>query len=81
MAATSTWGGAISGYWAMGRLRMAARPAITMKIEITMAKMGRSMKKRENMADQPPCFWAAGADSGVASLAGSPPGPGHRGRA
>src|SRR5882672_10732608 len=44
-----TTGGAISGYWAIGRLRIAARPAITMKIESTAAKIGRSMKKRENM--------------------------------
>src|SRR6266852_7458494 len=48
-----TTGGAISGYWAIGRLRIAARPAITMKIESTAAKMGRSMKKRENMMELP----------------------------
>src|SRR5438034_6082749 len=39
----------MSGYCAMGRLRIAARPASTMKMDSTAAKMGRSMKKRENM--------------------------------
>src|SRR6266850_5761215 len=48
-----TTGGAISGYWAIGRLRIAARPAITMKIESTAANIGRSMKKRENMMELP----------------------------
>src|SRR5690349_18854147 len=42
-------GGAISGYWAIGSTRMAARPASAMKIESTAAKIGRSMKKRENI--------------------------------
>src|SRR5687767_13884243 len=50
MARTVTTGGAISGYWAIGRIRIAARPAITMKIESTAAKIGRSMKKRDIMA-------------------------------
>src|SRR5262245_16947694 len=49
MARTVTTGGAISGYWAIGSTRIAARPAITMKIESTAAKIGRSMKKREIM--------------------------------
>jgi hypothetical protein len=48
-ARTITWGGAISGYWAIGRTRMAARPPSAMKSEMTTAKMGRSMKKRENI--------------------------------
>src|SRR5688572_4626337 len=48
-ARTVTTGGAISGYWAIGSTRIAARPAITMKIESTAAKIGRSMKKREIM--------------------------------
>ena len=81
MAATSTWGGAISGYCATGRLRMAARPAMTMKIEITMAKIGRSMKKRENMVDQPPGLGGAGA-APASSLSGvactGAPGPSFR---
>ena len=43
-----TTGGAISGYCAIGSARIAARPASTMKIESTAAKIGRSMKKRES---------------------------------
>src|SRR5437773_12362716 len=42
-----TTGGAISGYCAIGRLRIADRPASTRNTEITAAKIGRSMKKRE----------------------------------
>src|SRR3954470_17675245 len=49
-ARTCTTGGAISGYWAMGSTRIAARPASAMKIEMTTAKIGRSMKNLENMA-------------------------------
>src|SRR5690242_2071156 len=48
-ARTDTWGGAMSGYCAIGSTRMAASPASAMKSEMTTAKMGRSMKKRENM--------------------------------
>src|SRR5437867_4272229 len=39
----------MSGYCAMGRLRIAARPASTMKMDSTAAKIGLSMKSRENM--------------------------------
>src|SRR5262245_33737289 len=49
-ARTVTTGGAISGYCAIGSTRMPASPAITMKIESTAAKIGRSMKKRDIMA-------------------------------
>src|SRR5688572_15027917 len=49
-ARTVTTGGAISGYCAIGSTRIAASPAMTMKIESTAAKIGRSMKKREIMA-------------------------------
>src|SRR5438874_7593823 len=49
-AVTVTTGGAMSGYCAIGRLRIAARPASTMKTDTTVAKIGLSMKKRENMA-------------------------------
>jgi len=65
--------------------RIAARPASTMKIDSTTAKMGRSMKKRENMG-RCPCLGpraraAAGVSyfccAGPASLPGSPlPAPG-----
>ena len=42
-----TWisGGVISGYWATGRLESATPPTITVRMEITMATMGRRMKK------------------------------------
>ena len=49
-AVTVTTGGAISGYCAIGRFRIAARPAMTIKTERTAAKIGRSMKNLENMA-------------------------------
>ncbi len=48
-ADTWTTGGAISGYCEMGSTRMEAMPASAMKSEMTIAKIGRSMKKRENM--------------------------------
>jgi multidrug efflux pump subunit AcrB len=46
---TVTTGGAISGYCAMGSERIAARPASTRNSEMTAAKIGRSMKKRESI--------------------------------
>ena len=46
-ARTVTTGGAISGYCATGSTRIAASPAITMKMDSTVAKIGLSMKKRE----------------------------------
>src|SRR6266851_3865632 len=51
-------GGAISGYCAIGRLRIAARPAMTMKSDSTAAKMGRSMNRRENIVS--PLFFRHG---------------------
>src|SRR5258706_1229609 len=48
-ALTVTTGGAISGYCAIGRWRIAERPASTRNTEITAAKIGRSIKKRENI--------------------------------
>src|SRR5262249_60670937 len=47
-ADTSTVGGAISGYWAMGSVNRAMVPARVMTIDSTEAKIGRLMKKREN---------------------------------
>src|SRR5262245_38547480 len=38
-------GGAISGYWAIGRRAKATAPRITNTVETTAAKIGRSMKK------------------------------------
>src|SRR3569623_1264650 len=44
-----TVGGAISGYWEMGRLKSASAPPMMVTIEMTAAKTGRSMKKRAIM--------------------------------
>src|SRR6185437_16299779 len=49
VAVTVTTGGAISGYCAIGSERIAASPASTMNVARTIAKTGRSMKKRESM--------------------------------
>src|SRR4051794_3929244 len=48
-----TWivGGVMSGYWAIGRLISARSPIRMMKMEMTQAKMGRSIKNRANNAD------------------------------
>src|SRR5262245_47312504 len=52
---TLTTGEAISGYWATGRRCNETAPMITNTIEITAAKIGRSMKKRERrMGGSPP---------------------------
>src|SRR5258708_6765313 len=40
-------GGAISGYWATGRRENETAPTIKNRRDITAAKIGRSMKKRE----------------------------------
>jgi hypothetical protein len=40
------WGAAIAGYWAIGKVTMASVPASMMRMAMTQAKMGRSMKKR-----------------------------------
>src|SRR5687768_13377452 len=42
---TLTSGGTMSGNWATGRALMATRPAITMRIDRTMATTGRLTKK------------------------------------
>ena len=42
-------GGVIGGYWASGRLNAATAPARVMTIDSTEAKIGRSMKKCENI--------------------------------
>src|SRR5437867_4501609 len=43
-------GGVICGYWATGKLTTATAPARVMTMDRTDAKIGRSMKKCENMA-------------------------------
>ena len=42
-------GGVICGYSAIGNVRNAKKPASRMNMEMTAAKIGRSMKKLENM--------------------------------
>src|SRR3954452_2684674 len=48
--ATTTPGGVIRGYWATGRVIRAMKPMSVMTTLSTVAKMGRSMKKRDSMA-------------------------------
>ena len=45
LARTVTVGGAISGYCAIGSVKIAMAPTITVTMERTAAKTGRSMKK------------------------------------
>src|SRR6516165_10581040 len=45
---TTTVGGAIGGYIAIGSDQSAIAPASVITIDRTVAKIGRSMKKREN---------------------------------
>jgi hypothetical protein len=49
-------GGAISGYCAIGRRTKATAPRITKTIEITEAKIGRSMKKCDKRIGLRPCW-------------------------
>src|SRR5258706_8744605 len=50
VAVTCSAGGATSGYCATGKPRSASKPASTMTIAMTQAKIGRSMKKRGSMS-------------------------------
>src|SRR4029077_7640163 len=52
-AETSTVGGAISGYWAIGKVNRALPPPKVITIERTEAKIGRLIKKRENTVTSP----------------------------
>ena len=45
-----TEGGAIDGYWAIGRVRIDRAPASMTTMAMTQAKIGRSMKNRESTA-------------------------------
>src|SRR5512136_2454945 len=49
VADTVTWTGVIVGYCSTGRRNIETPPAMTMTRETTVAKMGCSMKNRENM--------------------------------
>ena len=59
------------GNWAMGSPSIATTPTMTMRMEITMATMGRLIK---NLAMGDYLFfdldWAAGSDSGLFSASG-----------
>ena len=46
-----TPGGVIRGYWATGRKNSAIPPISVMTTDNTVAKTGRSMKKREIIQD------------------------------
>ena len=48
MSVILTVGGAISGYWATGRFGKAIAPTRVIRIAITAANTGRSMKKWES---------------------------------
>ncbi|CDL11552.1 hypothetical protein [Klebsiella pneumoniae IS43] len=49
MAEIFTAGGATSGYWPTGSVRIASTPASIIRMAITQAKTGRRTKKRENI--------------------------------
>src|SRR5690349_21750743 len=72
--ATTTPGGVIRGYWAIGREASAMPPTSVMAALSTVAKIGRSIKKRESMADRPSLL---GSGGGLVVLSG---GNGHRRR-
>src|SRR5215467_2903199 len=50
-AVTFTVGGVTSGYWATGSVQTATPPASVITTEITVAKIGRSMKNRDSMSE------------------------------
>ncbi len=61
-AKMATDGGAIVGYCSIGRVRMASAPATMITIAMTVAKIGRSMKKRDSNAGLPDVVGGDGAD-------------------
>src|SRR5207244_11729419 len=68
-ADTSTVGGAISGYWAIGSVNNAMLPPSVMTMDSTEAKIGRLMKKRENTSIASlPLLGFAGTDPWVWTL-------------
>ena len=79
MIETWTVGGVIGGYWAIGSDNSAIAPASVMTIDRTVAKIGRSMKKREITAIIPsPIGEVAGGEgvlAGAISLPRPAPGP------
>src|SRR5215207_8660044 len=81
-------GGVIAGYCVSGRFSAATAPARVMTIDSTAAKIGRSMKKCENITalttpDLLPWSRAGGPPAATASVAlpvvpGGPPVPLHQ---
>src|ERR1700754_1968285 len=69
-AETTTVGGAISGYWATGRVGREMAPASTIRIDSTAAKIGLSMKK---WGKRMPAYWVSVAwnDCGVINGGGA----------
>jgi len=63
VAVTLTEGGAMPGYCATGRVMIASTPTPMIRIEITQAKTGRSMKKRAIARPCPPDFSVSPARS------------------
>src|SRR6516225_5517559 len=59
----------MSGYWAIGSVARAMPPPRTITIDKTDAKIGRLMKKRENMSDH----GSSGKRTSYGWRAGSPP--------
>ena len=60
MTATCTVGGTMGGYCEIGRPKAAKAPAMTMKMDNTEAKMGRSIKKFE-ITRASPCYQINGS--------------------
>src|SRR5215475_2520415 len=73
MAVRRISGGAISGYSATGSWTMATRPMITMRIEMTIATIGRLMKNLAMASSAGYFGWlrAAGALFSAAGAAGA----------
>src|SRR5258708_5914806 len=57
------WGGTMSGNWANGSERMAIKPTTTVRMAMTIATIGRLMKKLEIMAKFLP--YCAGVGEGA----------------
>src|SRR5690606_4534412 len=60
-----TWGGAMSGYWAIGSEKMAPIPLSITIVARTQARIGLSMNIRDSMAQRAVlragAFWPGGA--------------------
>ena len=62
-------GGAISGYCATGSVKYAAAPRSTIRIDRTVAKIGRSMQKCEKRIGSPSVLRQRGFRRDLAGLA------------